>query len=88
MFMEQDFNCWRAVAHAFYGSQHLLYMGMSLEQVRKNYSGAFYEILEAGEQKSINRISLEKWNGAPDSGYWMVHDTLKVPRVFKHAQAV
>ncbi len=84
----KDFNCWRAVAHAYYGAQHLLYMGMSMEQVRKNYPGAFYEILQTGEQMSINRITLEKWNGTEESGNWKTCDTLKVPRVHKQADVV
>ncbi len=78
-----SFNNWRAVAHAYYGVQHLLYMGISMEQVRKNYPGAFYELLQTAEQMSINRISLEKWQGTADSGHWVVHDALKVPRVHK-----
>jgi len=79
----KDFNNWRAVAHAYYGVQHFLYMGISMEQVRKNYPGAFYEILQVNEQLSISRITLEKWSGVPESGRWIVTDTLKVPRVHK-----
>jgi hypothetical protein len=79
-------NNWRAVAHAYYGDQHLIYMGSSMEQVRKNYPGAFYEILQGGEQMGINRITLEKWNGKPDSGFWSTQDVMKVPRVNRQVQ--
>jgi hypothetical protein len=78
-------NNWRAVGVTYYGDQHLLYMGTSVEQVKKNYPGSFYELLTTGEQMSINRISLEKWNGKPDCGYWNAQDTLRVPRVNRHA---
>ena len=84
--MNTDFNRWRAVAHAYYGAQHLIYMGSSMEQVRKNYPGSFYEILQNGEQMSINRITLEKWSGKPELGRWVVNDNLKVPRVHRHAE--
>lgn len=76
-------NNWRAIGHTANGEQHLLYIGISAEQVKKNYSGPFYEILEAKEQTLIRRITLEKWHGKPDSGNWVVNDNLKVPRVHK-----
>lgn len=80
---QTQFNCWRAIAHTYYGEEHLLYMGISMEQVKKNYPGSFYEILQATEQSAVNRISLEKWHGHPEHGHWVVTDTLKVPRVHK-----
>ena len=78
-----DFSNWRAVGYTHYGDQHFLYMGMSFEQVKKNYPGAFYEILTTEEQIAIIKISLEKWIGKPNKGHWIVQDTLKVPRVHK-----
>lgn len=79
----RSFNCWCAVAHTHFGEQHLLYMGISMEQVKKNYPGSFYEILQVGEQSAVNRISLEKWFGGPEKGHWAITDNLKVPRVHK-----
>lgn len=78
-----NFNGWRAVANNKNGDEHLLYMGMSMEQVKKNYPGSFYELLEASEQTAIDSISLEKWQGSPDCGCWISMDTLKVPRIYK-----
>lgn len=76
-------NNWRAVGHTARGEQHLLYIGISAEQVKKNYSGPFYEVLTVEEQSAIRRVTLEKWNGKPDSGKWTINDNLRVPRVHK-----
>lgn len=78
-------NNWRAVAHTVRGEEHLLYIGMSAEQVKKNYAGTFYEILTAEEQTSVNKVTLEKWNGKPTAGHWNMTDSLKVPRIHKSA---
>jgi len=85
---ERHFSNWRAVAHNFYGEEHLLYVGISFEQVKKNYSGSFYELLTHEEQANINRITVEKFIGAHDCGRWNTQDILKVPRVHKSTAAV
>lgn len=76
-------NNWRAVGHTGKNTEILLYFGISAEQVKKNYSGPFYDNLTVEEQMSIRRVTLEKWNGKPNSGKWVINDTLKVPRVHK-----
>lgn len=80
---KSNFNGWRAIAHSSSDNEHLLYMGMSMEQVKKNFPGAFYDLLVVEEQLAIESIFLEKWHGSPDSGYWVLMENLKVPRVFK-----
>ncbi len=79
-----NFNGWRAVGLTGCGEQHLLYMGTSQEQVKKNFPGSFYEILTPDEQHDMIRIVLEKWNGAPDRGFWSTHESLKIPRIHRN----
>lgn len=81
----RDFSKWRVVAHAYYGAEHLLYVGNSIDQVKKNCMGAFYGVLTQHEQMSINRITLEKWNGGPSKGYWTYHDNIKIPKINRSA---
>jgi hypothetical protein len=76
-------NGWRALGHTVKNEEVILYVGISAEQVKKNYSGPFYEQLTNDEQASIRKITLEKWSGKPDSGRWLITDTLRVPRVYK-----
>lgn len=76
-------NNWRAVGHTAKGTEHLIYISTSAEQVKKNFNESFYELLTTEEQVSITRITLEKWVGKPTSGNWNVNDSLKVPRVQK-----
>jgi hypothetical protein len=82
---QPSFNNWRAVAHTRYGTEHLLYVGGSGEQVKKNFPGAFYEILTPEEKESICRVTLERWFGAETSGNWQTKESLRVPRVHKSA---
>lgn len=80
-----NYSNWRAVAHTHYGDQHLLYVGISPEQVKKNFPGSFYEILTPEEQTAVNRVTLEKWKGSAAHGNWFTLESLKVPRVHKTA---
>lgn len=78
-----NFNGWRAIGFNVNGDQHLFYMGNSVEQVKKNFSGFFYEILAPEEQTAIVRVSIERWVGSPNFGTWVFHENHKVPRVYK-----
>lgn len=76
-------NNWRAIGHSVKGEQHLIYIGASAEQVKKNFTGTFYDILTQEEQLLINKVTLEKWMGKANSGNWCLAESLRVPKVYK-----
>jgi hypothetical protein len=76
---ESKMQGWRAVAVAKDGSEHLIFVGMSFEQVKKNYSTAFFALLTEEEQNNIKLIQMQRWNGVPDSGKWVAQDALRMP---------
>ncbi len=57
----------------------LILIGRSSTQVRTGYVSSFMELLEEDERDHVSSISLQHWNGAPDSGRWVHQNTLKVP---------
>lgn len=80
MLRETKFQTWRALALSEAGKEHLIVLGNSSEQVKRNYAQAFSEVLTVDEQSVICKISLEKWNGVADCGKWANQDFLKVPQ--------
>jgi hypothetical protein len=80
---ESKVQCWRAVAVAVDGTEHLVYLGRSTSQVRSGYESAYLEILDEDERAQIRQISLQRWNGAPDEGRWMHQGTLPIPGAVK-----
>lgn len=70
---------WRALAILEDGSERLLYLGRSTTQVRAGYGMAYFELLEDEERQQIQRISLQRWNGAADAGRWQQQTTLTIP---------
>jgi len=85
---ETKFQTWRAVAVAEGGVEHLLTLGTSSDQVKKNYSVPFFDLLTRDEQASIKRILLEKWYGVADCGKWVKQDFLSLPKFFLQRQFV
>ena len=71
---ESRMQGWRALAVAHNGDQHLLYVGMSFEQVKKNYQNSFSNHLTDEEQLTIFQIQIQRWSGVPDSGKWITQD--------------
>jgi hypothetical protein len=78
---------WRAVAIFDDGRyDQLLYLNRSNPQVRGGYRTAFFEVLDEEERSHVKAISLQRWQGAPDSGRW-VHQTnlaMPVPAMTEH----
>jgi hypothetical protein len=72
--VESRMQGWRALAVAHNGAQHLLYVGMSFEQVKKNYQNSFSNLLTDEEQLTIFQIQIQRWSGVPDSGKWVTQD--------------
>ncbi len=76
---ESKAQTWRAVAQFADRPELLIYLGRSSTQVRNSYPEAFAEILDDDEQAACIGVALERWNGTPDSGRWLVQATLNVP---------
>lgn len=81
-YYRHNFNGWKAVAHSKTGDQHLVYMGHSIDNVKKNLAESFHEILTLEEQDNIIRISLERWVGPANRGKWVYHESLKIPKTY------
>lgn len=78
---------WRAVAVFEDRSDLLVYLGRSSKQVRENFVQAFFEVLDEDERDGVRSISLQHWQGAPDSGRWMHQTNLTVPAKAKLARS-
>lgn len=78
---------WRAVAVFEDRSDLLVYLGRSSKQVRENFVQAFFEVLDEDERDGVRSISLQHWQGAPDSGRWMHQTNLTVPVKAKLARS-
>jgi hypothetical protein len=78
---------WRAVAVFEDRSDLLVYLGRSSKQVRENFVQAFFEVLDEEERDGVRSISLQHWQGAPDSGRWMHQTNLTVPVKAKLARS-
>ncbi len=76
-------QCWRAVAVFDDRPDLLLYLGRSSTQVRAGFAEAFFEVLDEEERDHVRSISLQRWNGAPDSGRWIHQTNLNVPLAAK-----
>ena len=76
---ESKAQTWRAVAKFADRPELLLYLGRSSTQVRSSYLEAFAEILDDDEQAACISVALERWNGTPDCGRWLIQSTLNVP---------
>lgn len=72
-------QCWRAVATFHDRPDMLLYLNRSSTQVRAGFRTAFFELLDDEERERVKAVSLQRWNGAPDSGRWVHQTNLTVP---------
>lgn len=80
-------QCWRAVAVFDDRPEALLYLNRSSPTVRNGYKGAFIELLDDEEKSHVKSISMQRWQGAPDSGRWVHQTDLPVPMKEKIAIA-
>ena len=80
-------QCWRAVAVFDDRPEQLLYLNRSSTQVRGGFDGPYFELLDDEERGHVKTISLQRWQGAPDSGRWVHQSTLTIPTVEKLVQA-
>ncbi len=77
---------WRAVAVFDDRTDRLVYLGRSSTQVRAGFAQAFFDVLDEEERGHVSSISLQRWNGAPDSGRWQHQTNLAVPAKVKLAR--
>lgn len=80
-------QCWRAVAVFDDRPEALLYLNRSSPQVRAGYRVAYMELLDEEERGHVKSISMQRWQGAPDSGRWVHQSDLPVPMKEKIAIA-
>jgi hypothetical protein len=76
---ESKAQTWRAVAQFSDRPELLIYLGRSSTQVRGSYAEAFADVLDDEEQAACTTVVLQRWNGTPDSGKWLVQANLNVP---------
>src|SRR5438309_1285133 len=79
-------QCWRAVAVFDDRPEQLLYLNRSSTQVRAGFRDSFYELLDDEEREHVKSVSLQRWQGAPDSGRWIHQSNLNMPVMDKLAQ--
>jgi hypothetical protein len=70
---------WRALAALDDGTERLICLGRSTVQVRGSYQAAFDDLLDAVERPRVWRVTLQRWQGAPDRGRWADDAPLPVP---------
>jgi hypothetical protein len=80
-------QCWRAVVVFDDRAEMLLYLNRSSPQVRAGYRIAYLELLDEDERTHVASISMQRWQGAPDSGRWVHQSDLPVPMKEKIAMA-
>ena len=72
-------NGWRAVAIFEDGTEALIVVGRTSNQVRCDYGPAIATLFSVDELKSIRSISLQSWFGSPDAGKWVDRAKLDAP---------
>jgi hypothetical protein len=72
-------QCWRAIAVFDDRGDRLVYLGRSSTQVRAGFGEAFFEVLDEEERAHVMSVSLQRWQGTPDSGRWLQQTTLPLP---------
>jgi len=77
---------WRAIAVFDDRPECLLYVGRSSTQVRANFAETFFDLLDDEERDHVRSISLQRWQGAPDSGRWLHQTNLTIPTRAKLAR--
>lgn len=77
---------WRAIAVFDDRPECLIYVGRSSTQVRTNFGEAFLDLLEEEDRQHVTSVSLQRWQGAPDSGRWIHQTNLTVPSKAKQPQ--
>ena len=85
---ESRLQGWRALAIGKDNKEHLIFVGMSYEQVKRNYSVSFAELLTEEEQMNIQTIQMQRWSGTADRGKWVSQDVIKIPEILPQAKEV
>jgi len=78
---------WRAMAVFDDRGDRLIYLGRSSTQVRAGFTNAYYEVLDEEEREHVSSVALQRWQGAPDQGRWLLHTNLTVPSKAKLARS-
>jgi hypothetical protein len=77
---------WRAIAVFDDRGDRLIYLGRSSTQVRAGFAEAFNEVLDEEERAHVVSVSLQRWQGTPDSGRWLQQSSLPVPSKIRLAR--
>jgi hypothetical protein len=85
---EEKFQGWRALAIRSDGTEHLLHLGHSYDQVKSGYQESFLELLTEEEQSAVVKISIDRWNGIADIGTWVRQEAIGVPSILRKKVAV
>lgn len=80
-------QCWRAVVVFDDRPEMLLYLNRSSVAVRNGYRAAYLDLLDMEERPHVVNVSMQRWQGAPDSGRWVHQSDLPVPMKEKIAMA-
>ncbi len=86
-YLEAKPQCWRAVAVFDDRSERLIYLGRSSPQVRAGFVEALMHLLDDEERERVTVVQLQRWNGAPDAGRWVVQGPLNIPETAKLARS-
>lgn len=79
---------WRAMVRFKDGRPDaLLFIGRSTTAVRAGYIESYFETLDEEERGLVEKIELQHWNGAADSGTWKRHGDLRIPMPQKLAKS-
>jgi hypothetical protein len=70
---------WRALAILQDGQEALVYVGMSIVQVRDNYQSAWSSVFSDEAKQKTNEIVVQKWMGTADKGKWITQTNLEMP---------
>jgi len=81
-------QCWRAVVVFDDRAEMLLYLNRSTVAVRAGYRSAYLDLLDAEERQHVVNVSMQRWQGASDSGRWVHQSDLPVPLKERIAIAV
>jgi len=76
---ESQFQNWRAIAVGQPGTERLLCLGRSFQQIYENYLEAFKSVLAPDEQEETCTIIAERWHGVADRGHWTTRKVLPRP---------
>ena len=70
---------WRALAILSTDEEALICLGSSIGQVREYYAEPWFDLFDEEVRLGVKEIRLQKWNGNPDRGEWVLQTNLPIP---------